>query len=1093
MILDNNFRIRSFLVFVAFMLVLGVLYLLLVIPPQKKIRDVQIKSRITERKNAVTQKIQQSNELYREKIRHFLTNQAIASAFSEEDAPRLKREVQPFMAILEMEQPYYFIINFYKADGTPLLIMQGMRETILPETGTLYVELTNLHQKSHFGYEIIGRGIYYKIVRPVFYNNRYIGCIEFGIRDAEIIKQLREDFQIIPAAYFRISELNRVNWENYEWDFMSDSVLYTFYDNRSIILKGLEESVDGTKKTVQSEGKDYIFLNFGEFRDYGDNLLGGLFCGVEVSDIFASYKKFLGTQLTGIIIIIVIILAIFYLFFGFFFEKIYDLKRTLDKRIAERSREIIDTNNQLNLIFNTTTNAMRMVDKDYNILKVNHAFTSISGYSATEAEGRKCYELFHSENCHTEKCALNRIILGEEKVEYRSDNTHKNGQPVPVIQTAVPLRGNDGEIYGIIEDLKDLTELIKTEDALRLSERDFSMFMDDLPLGVFIKDENSRALYLNKYMDSVFCRSNCLGKRPGDIFPSQIAKRVLTEDARVLGGEIVVVEEALQDKDGNNRIYMTHKFLLRDPGRGNRIGGVSIEITKKVEAERMINLLSQAVENTPVCVVITNTNGNIEYANQAMETLTGYTYEEVVGENISILGSKQDDDLFREMWDAILSGNSWQGQVQNRRKNGELYWERLSISPVKDPDGKVKHFIAVKEDNTRQKEFEARLNEARERAMECDRLKTAFLTNFSHEIRTPMNAILGLTEILIKNKLTVAEKNEFSSNIRENSRVLLKLIDDIIDISRIDAGLVELQEKVCLINQVLDEVYNLFRGKLDNSGKPGLKLIVKKANPLHEFAIMADTERVKQVLNNLVENALKFTDKGSVDFGYVFKDENSLLFFVKDTGPGIPENKLESIFERFQSVDETLTRTHRGTGLGLAISKSIVELMSGKIWVRSNPNEGSAFFFTIPLKISAMDMEVGTGMGKIPLVPELEGKTILVADEIHANYLLIETALKKNSAMALWAKNGLEALEVVNQNNMVDLIIMDIELPVLSGLEALRKIKKERNDLPVIMQTAFSVPEQLEKCIQAGCDGYITKPINIKQLIEKMADCLKAY
>lgn len=1092
MILDNNFRTRSFFVFVAIMVTLGALYLLLIIPPQKRIRDVQIEGRMLELRNNVSQRILQSNELYREKIRHFISNQAIAAAFSEGDRALLKREVQPFMAILEMEQPYYFIINFYQADGTPLLLMQGMREISVPETGTLYVNLANEYQKSFFGYEIIGRGIYYKIVRPVFFENRYIGCIEFGIRDAEIIKQLRKDFNIIPAAYFRISEFSKINWENHDWDYISDSVIYTFYANRSLILQALKDAEAGREKIIFSDGKAYLFMNFGEFRDYGENLLGGLFCGVDVSDILSSYKKFLTYQLIGIIAIILVILAIFYIFFGFFFEKIYDLKRTLDKRIAERSKEIIDTNNQLNQIFNTTTNAMRMVDKDFNVLKVNQAFTTISGFSPEEVEGKKCYEVFPGEHCHSENCALSRILKGEEKVEYRSDNQNKNGHKIPLIQTAVPLRGNDGEIYGIIEDLKDLTELIRTEEALKQSEKDFSMFMDDLPLGVFIKDETSRALYLNNYMDSVFGKSNCLGKRPGDIFPSQIAKRVLREDDRVLKGEIVVVEEALQDKNGDNRVYMTHKFLLRDAKRGNRIGGISIDITKKIEAERMINLLSMAIENTPVCVVITNIDGDIEYANQAMEALTGYTYEEVAGENIRIFGSGlHEEDFFREMWETIKSGNDWKGQVQNRRKNGELYWERLSISPVKDLDGNIKHFIAIKEDNTQQKEFESQLNEAKDKAMESDRLKTAFLTNFSHEIRTPMNAILGLTEILINNKLNTEEKNEFSSNIRENSKALLKLIDDIIDISHIDAGLVELNENNCYINRVLDEVYETCRDKLDKSGRNGLKLSVKKANPLPDFSISVDEIRVKQVLNNLLENAIKFTEEGSIDFGYVFKDENTLLFFVKDTGPGIPEDKLDTIFERFQSVDETLTREHRGTGLGLAISKSIVGMMSGKIWVRSNPNQGSAFFFTIPLKLAAIETDLTSGMGKVPQLSELEGKTVLVADEIHANYLLIETALKKNSASVLWAKNGREALEEVTRSKSVDLVIMDVELPVLSGLDALIEIKKIKSTLPVIMQTAFSVPDQLEKCIQAGCDGYITKPINIKQLIDKMGDCLK--
>ncbi len=303
------------------------------------------------------------------------------------------------------------------------------------------------------------------------------------------------------------------------------------------------------------------------------------------------------------------------------------------------------------------------------------------------------------------------------------------------------------------------------------------------------------------------------------------------------------------------------------------------------------------------------------------------------------------------MWCTIQAGDDWQGQVLNKRKNGEIYWERLSISPVKDSDGYIRHFIAVKEDNTKQKEFEEGLKEIKEKAIESNRLKTAFLSNFSHEIRTPMNAIIGFSEIIMRETISDEKKKEFSDLIQENSRVLLKLIDDIIDLSSIDAGLVALNEKHCKLNSLLDKIYLEYSKKAVAKGT-NIKLVLKKARPFPDFTILVDSERLGQVISNLVENALKFTEKGRIDFGYVIKNENSLLFFVKDTGIGIPESKLNSVFDRFKSGDETLTRNYGGTGLGLAISKSIVELMSGRIWVRSIPNQGSTFFFTVPNKNS---------------------------------------------------------------------------------------------------------------------------------------------
>jgi hypothetical protein len=300
MILDNHFRIRAFSVFLIIMVFVSAIYLLLVIPPQKRFRDLQISKRNDEQRTYVTQRIKQSNELYREKIRHFITNQGIASAFSQGNSVLLKKEVQPFMAILEMEQPYYFVINFYSKDNTPFLLMQGMKEIEKPETGLDYVKLTNEYQKSHFGYEIYGKSLFYKIVRPVFYNNSYIGCVEFGIRDIELIEQLKKEYKIIPAAYFRNSEFGEPNWQNFEWDFVSEKAFYTYYDEQALLGKALISNENMESRLVKSANRSYYFSNFGEFRDYADNLLGGLFAGFEVTDINKSYAAFLKYQFAGI-------------------------------------------------------------------------------------------------------------------------------------------------------------------------------------------------------------------------------------------------------------------------------------------------------------------------------------------------------------------------------------------------------------------------------------------------------------------------------------------------------------------------------------------------------------------------------------------------------------------------------------------------------------------------------------------------------------------------------------------------------------------------------------------------------------------------
>jgi PAS domain S-box-containing protein len=630
----------------------------------------------------------------------------------------------------------------------------------------------------------------------------------------------------------------------------------------------------------------------------------------------------------------------------------------------------------------------------------------------------------------------------------------------------------------------------RAEQQARVQTRkQFADFMDDLPLGVFIKDEKSRAVYINKYMDNVFGKSNCMGKSPYNIFDRNTADRVISEDKRVLAGENVMVEESLTDKNGRNRVYMTHKFLMQEDDADPLIGGISIEITRRREAEYKLRILSKAIRNSPVCVIITDPEGMIEFVNPAFVNSTGYSFAEVMGENTRIINSgRHEKQFFKDMWSVIKQGQDWQGEILNRKKDGSLFWELVNISSVKNNEGEITHFVAIKDNISKRKHMEEALLRAKEKAEESDRLKSAFLANMSHEIRTPMNAIVGLSSLLSDPELQLSERAGFSAIIQENSNVLLQLIDDIVDVSKIEAGQIKIRPAVCEINALLAEIYESYSLQIRNKGN-NVKLLLNKAISGPKLYTLTDSYRLRQVLTNLISNALKFTERGTIEFGFIMRNESEIQFFVKDTGIGIPADQHEMIFDRFRQADDTSTRYHQGAGLGLSISKSLVELLGGRIWVESERGNGSSFYFTIPMRRSAGNKGTEAQDPGLFSIPDLTGKTILVVEDLEVNFTLLEALLKKTGANLPWAENGLNALKYFKNNNDVSLVLLDLNLPDIHGLDVLMEIKKKHKDLPVIIHTAYAMNGEKELCLKAGCDGFITKPINLENLVRIIKEC----
>lgn len=409
-----------------------------------------------------------------------------------------------------------------------------------------------------------------------------------------------------------------------------------------------------------------------------------------------------------------------------------------------------------------------------------------------------------------------------------------------------------------------------------------------------------------------------------------------------------------------------------------------------------------------------------------------------------------------------------------------LVWNRMLNIIVKNKTNQLVKELAER------KKIEEELYKAKEKAEESDRLKSAFLANMSHEIRTPMNGIIGFSEMLLEPNLSPEIREKYAKVVVNSGEQLLSIVNDILDISRIEAEKVEINKEVININHLFDELKEFFTIK---TSKKNLKLFVEKGLDDIDCYFYTDKIKLKQVLNNLISNAIKFTESGHVKVGYsLTENKTEILFFVEDTGIGINPEIQPKIFDRFRQAELDVTRQYGGTGLGLSISEKLITLLGGEIWVDSEPGKGSTFYFQVPFdSLPIRDINEKAKKSGEKKESVLEGKsTILIAEDEEVNYLFIKEMLKQSGVKLMCAKNGREAIEICSDRPEIDLVLMDIKMPIVNGYDATKEIKKIRPDLPIIAQTAYALSGDEEKAIAAGCDDYISKPIKQDLLIAKL-------
>ncbi len=511
------------------------------------------------------------------------------------------------------------------------------------------------------------------------------------------------------------------------------------------------------------------------------------------------------------------------------------------------------------------------------------------------------------------------------------------------------------------------------------------------------------------------------------------------------------------------------------------------EKAERGRAEAELNKLSQAVEQSPASVIITDVNGRIEYVNPRFTAVTGYTFDEVAGQNPRILKSGETPrSVYKDLWSTITAGGEWHGEFRNRRKDGEVFWQAESISPIRSPQGAITHFLAVGEDVTERKRAEEDLVRAREQAEAASQAKSEFVANISHEIRTPMNGVVGAIDLLLDTRLE-DEQHELAATAKLSADTLLTVINNILDFSEIETGKLTLESVDFSLAEEVREVTALLSAR---AAEKGLK-ITSSIPPDLPATVKGDPLRIRQVLINLMDNAIKFTDAGEIRVEIQVTWPSSrrvpVRIAVHDTGIGVPEERQKAIFESFVQANGSTKRRFGGSGLGLAICRRLTEQMGGKMGLESRAGHGSTFWFELNLgKASPSRARIQSQRhnGAARTRNAGRGLRVLLVEDNPVNRRVVLKLLQRNHVVDAVA-DGRQALEMISENDY-DAVLMDVQMPEMDGFEVTAEIRRREAEtgghLPVIAMTAHAMKGDRERCLSHGMDDYLSKPVTGESL-----------
>lgn len=722
------------------------------------------------------------------------------------------------------------------------------------------------------------------------------------------------------------------------------------------------------------------------------------------------------------------------------------------------------------------------------ITECNPAVTNILGFSVSEFMAKPAVEFIHPDDRQSTVDEMTKQLSGGSVASFESRYQTKDGAYKWLAWQAT-VADQDGKVFAVATDI---TERKLLEKELQQSEEKYRIFFENNDaIILFVNPDNGEIIFSNEAAAKFYgySREKLTGLNIANIHtltPEEI--KVKIADARKRNQNYFLFKHKLASGEIRDVEVYQSKLFLNDKDVFSiivhDITDRKLAEVKLLESEQNFKAFTNQSSDG---ISVVDLNGNYTFVNPSFCKMVGWTAEELLQMTVfDVTADKYDTEIFKKT-KTIKEGEPVFVKLVRKDRTEFIAEVIVKVFSIR---GK-KSVLGTIHDITERINSEKALNSALEKAEESDRLKTAFLANMSHEIRTPMNGILGFADLLKQPELSSDIRQKYIGIIEKSGVRMLNIINDLIDISKVEAGQIEVLISESNINEQIEYIYTFFKPEVE---RKGMQLFFNNSLTAKESVVKTDREKMFAILTNLVKNAIKYSDKGSIELGYEKKD-NYLEFYVKDTGIGIPKERQQAIFNRFVQADSSDTRAFKGAGLGLTISKAYVEMLGGRIWVESESGVGSQFYFTIPYTSGVTEMESVTQVSDDNVGPEIQIKKlkILIAEDEELADLLLSLVLEKWGKEILHAKNGIEAVEVCRNNPDIDLVLMDIMMPEMYGYEATRKIREFNKDVVIIAQTAFCLAGDREKAIEAGCDDYISKPINKKLLLELIDKHIKIH